>query len=246
MAQIFGILPVIEALRSGKRRIDRIYLQHGSANPRVGEIELLAREAGIAVLRIDKREISQIVRGQNHQGVVAVLENVHYSDPTDLIRAAKPPALFVALDGVEDPHNLGAIIRTAEAAGASGLFLPEHRAAHVTDVVAKTSAGAVEFLPIAIAGNINRLIEELKEASVWVIGIEPDAPKVYTEWDWKQPSAIVLGSEGKGARRLVREHCDAIYSIPRRGRVASLNVSVAAGIVLFEAVRQRSAQGANR
>lgn len=226
--------------------MDRIYIQHGAANPRLGEVELLARKAGIAVLRIDKRELSHLVRGQNHQGIVAVLEDVKYLDPADLIRSAKSPALFVVLDGVEDPHNLGAIIRTAEAAGTSGLFLPEHRAVHVTDVVAKTSAGAVEFLPIAIAQNLNRLIQELKEASVWVIGIEPEAPKLYTEWDWNQPTAIVLGSEGKGARRLVRENCDAVYSIPLRGHVESLNVSVAAGIVLFEALRQRSARGATR
>lgn len=239
MAQLFGILPVIEALRSGKRRIDRVMIQRGAVNPRHAEAERLARKAGVAVLRIDRRELERIARGQNHQGIAALLEDARRLDPADLIRSATPPALFVILDGVEDPHNLGAIIRTAEVCGASGLFLPEHRSARVTDTVAKASAGAVEFLPIAIAHNISQLIEDLKKSLVWIISIEPRAPKHYTEWDWTQPSAIVLGGEAKGARRLVREHCDDQFSIPLRGHVDSLNVSVAAGVVLFEAMRQR-------
>ncbi len=149
--------------------------------------------------------------------------------------------LAVVLDGVEDPRNLGAIIRTAECAGVHGLFVPERRAVGLTETVAKSSAGALEYLPVARVVNITRLVEEFKERGIWTVGTDAEANISYTDWDWTHPCALLLGGEGAGLRRLVRERCDALVKIPLHGRIASLNVSVAAGIVLYEAVRQRTA-----
>jgi 23S rRNA (guanosine2251-2'-O)-methyltransferase len=149
------------------------------------------------------------------------------------------PPLLVLLDGIEDPHNLGAILRACEGAGVDGVFIPEHRAAGLNETVAKTSAGAVEYVRVARVTNLVRLIEELKDRGVWVVGVEGGTKNVYSDFDLKVPLAVVLGSEGKGVRRLVKEKCDVIVSIPMRGQINSLNVSVAAGIVLFEVIRQR-------
>jgi 23S rRNA (guanosine2251-2'-O)-methyltransferase len=147
--------------------------------------------------------------------------------------------LALVLDGVEDPRNLGAILRTAECAGVDGVFVPERRAAGLSETVAKASAGAIEHVPVARVTNLSRLIDELKGRNVWVIGTAADALTDYTEWDWTKPSAVVLGGEGAGLHRLVREHCDVLVRIPVQGRIESLNVSVAAGVILFEALRQR-------
>ncbi|HKP73376.1 MAG TPA: 23S rRNA (guanosine(2251)-2'-O)-methyltransferase RlmB, partial [Pyrinomonadaceae bacterium] len=150
------------------------------------------------------------------------------------------PPLAVVLDGVEDPRNLGAIIRTAECAGVHGLFVPERRAVGLTETVAKAAAGALEYVPVARATNIARLVEEFKERGIWTVGTDAEANISYTDWDWRQPCALLLGGEGAGLRRLVRERCDVLVRIPLRGRISSLNVSVAAGIVLYEALRQRT------
>ncbi|MGB7924518.1 MAG: 23S rRNA (guanosine(2251)-2'-O)-methyltransferase RlmB, partial [Pyrinomonadaceae bacterium] len=150
------------------------------------------------------------------------------------------PPLAIVLDGVEDPRNLGAIIRTAECAGAHAIFIPERRAAGLTEVVAKTAAGALERIPVARVANLARLIEELKERGIWAVGTSADAALDYTSWDWTAPSALFLGGEGGGLHRLVRERCDTLVSIPMRGHITSLNVSVAAGVLLYEAVRQRA------
>jgi 23S rRNA (guanosine2251-2'-O)-methyltransferase len=155
------------------------------------------------------------------------------------VGSAREP-LLVVLDGVEDPRNLGAILRTAECAGVDGVFIPERRAAGLNETVAKASAGAVEHLPVARATNLSRLIEQLKERNVWIVGTAGDASTSYTEWDWTRPSAVVLGGEGSGLHRLVREHCDVLVQIPVRGKIESLNVSVAAGVILYEALRQRT------
>ncbi len=186
-----------------------------------------------------------LLEGVNHQGIVALIAAARYADADELLAtlAAKnssmKPPLVVVLDGVEDPRNLGAIIRTVECAGAHGVFVPERRAAGLTDVVAKTAAGALEYVPIARTRNTVELLEQMKTQGIWTIGTAADAEMDYTAWDWRTPSALVVGGEGAGLRRLVRERCDALVRIPLLGRIESLNVSVAAAIVLYEAVRQR-------
>jgi 23S rRNA (guanosine2251-2'-O)-methyltransferase len=187
--------------------------------------------------------------GANHQGVVAIIAAAGYTDADELLDelAARvgtdAPPLIVALDGVEDPRNLGAILRTAECAGVHGVFVPERRAAGLTETVAKTAAGALEHIKVSRVTNLTRLIEELKERNIWTVGTSADAETLYTGWDWTQASALFLGGEGAGLHRLVRERCDAVVSIPVLGQIESLNVSVAAGIVLYEAIRQRTARG---
>ncbi|HTG16298.1 MAG TPA: 23S rRNA (guanosine(2251)-2'-O)-methyltransferase RlmB, partial [Blastocatellia bacterium] len=171
----------------------------------------------------------------------AIASAASYADEEQILAGITTDSLLVLLDGVEDPHNLGAIIRTAECAGATAVIIPERRAAHVTEVVAKTSAGATEYLPIALVTNLARFIEQLKQRNVWVVGVEQSGEMPYTQYDYAGAVALVLGGEGQGLHRLVRDRCDVIVSIPMRGRIGSLNVSVAAGVVLFEALRQRSA-----
>jgi 23S rRNA (guanosine2251-2'-O)-methyltransferase len=182
---------------------------------------------------------------------MARVARAHYADVDDLMSAiatrvgTESEPLIVVLDGVEDPRNLGAILRTAECAGVDGVFIPERRAAGLTDAVAKAAAGAIEHVPVARATNLNRLIEQLKERNVWVVGAVADAAVNYTAWDWTRPSAIVLGGEGAGLHRLVRENCDVLVKIPVRGKIQSLNVSVAGGIILYEALRQRAIANPN-
>jgi 23S rRNA (guanosine2251-2'-O)-methyltransferase len=198
------------------------------------------------VRRAPRAELQRIAAGANHQGVVAAVAAAAYRDADELleqlaarVREGVPP-LAIVLDGVEDPRNLGAIIRTAECAGVDALFVPERRAAGLTETVAKAAAGALEYLPVARAPNVARLVEGFKDRGIWTIGTDADANIDYTDWDWTQPCALLFGGEGSGLRRLVRERCDALVRIPLRGRITSLNVSVAAGIVLYEAVRQRN------
>jgi 23S rRNA (guanosine2251-2'-O)-methyltransferase len=247
-AHVFGVQPVLEALRAGARPVERVTVAEGSHESRLHEIIELARAAGVPVRRAPRAELQRIAPGANHQGVVATIAAARYAPTDELIEAlaarvgtAAPP-LAVVLDGVEDPRNLGAIIRTVECAGAHGVFVPERRASGLTETVAKAAAGALEYVPVARAVNIARLVEDLKGRKLWTVGTASDAPVSYTEWDWTQPCALLLGGEGEGLRRLVRERCDALVSIPLLGKIESLNVSVAAGIILFEAVRQRTAR----
>lgn len=247
-AHVFGVQPVLEALRAGARPIERLTLAEGAHESRLREILEIARYADIPVRRVPRMELQRIAAGANHQGVIATIAAAHYTHSDELLDAlaarvgtADPP-LAVVLDGVEDPRNLGAVIRTVECAGAHGVFVPERRASGLTETVAKAAAGALEYVPVARAANVVRLIEELKERGVWTIGTAAEAKTSYTEWDWTQPCALLLGGEGEGLRRLVRERCDVLVGIPLRGRIESLNVSVAAGIVLYEAVRQRTAR----
>ncbi|HZS43574.1 MAG TPA: 23S rRNA (guanosine(2251)-2'-O)-methyltransferase RlmB [Blastocatellia bacterium] len=242
MAIIYGLLPVLEALRSGRRQIEKVLIAEGAQPSRLGELTNAAHEARVTIVRSKRTALDRLAEGANHQGILAVIAAAKYADADDLLETISGVPLLVILDGVEDPHNLGAIIRTAEAAGANGIFIPERHAVGLTDVVAKTSAGAIEHIPVARIGNVTNFVENLKSRNIWVVGVEADAKKQYTDWDYTLPCAIVLGSEGKGIRRLVKEHCDEIVSIPMRGKVNSLNVSVAAGVMLFEAVKQRSAQ----
>jgi 23S rRNA (guanosine2251-2'-O)-methyltransferase len=171
--------------------------------------------------------------------VIAYAASADYVSPDKILDNAGEVPLLVLLDGVEDPRNLGAILRTAECAGVDGVFIPERRAVGLTETVAKSAAGATEYIKVAKVQNLNRLIDELKRRNIWVVGTSGDALKDYTAWDWRQPSALVLGGEGSGLHRLVAENCDILVRIPMRGQIGSLNVSVAAGVILFEAQRQR-------
>lgn len=240
---IFGVLPVLEALRSSNRRVERVAIAEGVREHRLNDIFDLAREHGIIVDRVSRDRIDKMVGpGQNHQGIAAVSAAADYVDGYEILESLSDPALLLLLDGVEDPRNLGAILRTAECAGVDGVFIPERRAVGLTDTVAKSSAGAIEHVRVAKATNMNRLIDDLKERNIWVVGTSGDAEMDYTEWDWTTPSALVMGSEGDGLHRLVAENCDALVKIPMYGKIGSLNVSVATGVVLFEALRQRAAR----
>ncbi|HJQ68056.1 MAG TPA: 23S rRNA (guanosine(2251)-2'-O)-methyltransferase RlmB [Blastocatellia bacterium] len=242
MSQIYGLLPVLEALRAQSRRIERVIIAEGTKHERLSEVVAAARRAGVPLRREPRAALNRLSGNANHQGVMAIVSAASYADEDEVLSNISPNTIFVLLDGVEDPHNLGAIIRTAECAGASAVIIPERRAAHITETAAKTSAGAVEYLPVARVTNLASFIEQLKRANVWVVGVEGSAEMSYTEYDYSGPVALVFGSEGHGLHRLVLERCDAVVSIPMRGKINSLNVSVAVGVVLFEAVRQRSAK----
>lgn len=234
---IHGINPVLEALRAGRVRRLRVGAR---GDRRIDEALQLARAHGVRVEQVDAQTLDRAARGGVHQGIVAELEPLRDYSVRELITAAAPSApLIVVLDGVEDPHNFGAILRTADAAGAHGVVRQERHAAPLEGATAKASAGAVAHVRVATVVNIARAIEELKDAGVWTVGFAGDAPETYDAVDYRLPTALVLGAEGSGLRRLVRERCDRVVSIPMRGTVNSLNVSVAAGVALFEAVRQR-------
>lgn len=233
---IYGLNPVVEALRARRVRSLRVSAR---SDHRVQEVLRLAAAAGVWVQQVDAAEMERAARGGLHQGVVADVEDAPDYDVMDLVRAASAAPLIVVLDGVEDPHNFGAILRVADAAGVDGVIRQTRRAASVDGVAAKASAGAIAHVRIATVVNIARAIDELKEANVWTIGLAGDATECYSDLDLTLPTALVLGGEGDGLRRLVRETCDRTASIPMLGHVSSVNVSVAAGIVLFEAVRQR-------
>lgn len=234
---IYGINPVLEALRA--RRVRRLRVgQRGDR--RIDEVLAVAREQGLAVERVDAATLERVARGAPHQGIVADIDLPRDCSIEDLVAAAAPDApLLVVLDGVEDPHNVGAIMRTVDAAGAHGVVRQARHAASLDGIAAKASAGAVAHVRVATVVNIARAVEELKDSGVWTVGLSGDAPEAYDMVDFKVATAFVLGAEGAGLRRLVRERCDRLVSIPMRGSVESLNVSAAAAIVLYEAVRQR-------
>ena len=234
---IYGINPVLEALRAGRVRELRV---GDKGSERVRELLGVARDRGVPVKRLPPDVLARQARGGVHQGVVADVEDVATYSVEELVRSADGVPLIVVLDGIEDPHNLGAILRTADAAGVGGVVIQSRRAAALDGAAAKASAGAVAHVKIAEVVNIARAIEELKEHGVWTVGLAGEGTTTYDAVDYTAPTAIVLGAEGAGLRRLVRERCDFLASIPMRGHVSSLNVSVAAGVVLFEAVRQRA------
>jgi 23S rRNA (guanosine2251-2'-O)-methyltransferase len=238
---IYGLLPVTEALKANTRRIDKILIAEGARERRLDEIFDLARSSGVLIQRVPREHLDRLI-GQdvNHQGVAAAAAAADYVPVEDILDSSS--ALIVVLDGVEDPRNLGAVLRTAECAGADGVIIPERRAVGLTDTVAKSSAGAAEYVKVAKVSNLNVLIKDLKQRNIWVVGTSGDASMSYTDWDWKQPSALILGAEGSGLHRLVRENCDMLVKIPMYGKIESLNVSVAAGVVLFEARRQRNGE----
>lgn len=229
MNSIIGLNPVREALRANQP-LDRVLIAKGAGGPRIQEIVDLCRQAQIPVRFETRATLDKVANGQAHQAVVAFGTPARYSELEQIGSAD----LLVILDGVEDPHNLGAIIRTANAAGASAVIIPERRAAPLTETVAKAAAGALSHTPVVRVGNITRTLEELKKRKFWIYGLDERGTESYTEVDYTVPTAFVLGGEGKGLHDLVKKHCDVLVRIPMAGAIASLNVSVAAGVVLFE------------
>src|SRR5580693_5654292 len=240
MHYIYGINAVTEALKAQKRSFEWVGMAKERHDIRLQRLIEDCRKAGVPVKYLSRVELDRMAGTAAHQGVVAVTSAKQYSDLDDVVGGKRGHyTLVVVLDGVEDPHNLGAILRTADAAGADGVVIPERRSAAVTAAVAKVSAGASEHLPIAKVTNISRALEDLKEKDLWVVGLDERGEQTYDAIDYKMHCAVVLGAEGKGIHDLVRRHCDFLVSIPMLGEVPSLNVSVAAGVVLYEVVRQR-------
>ena len=234
---IYGVNPVLEALRAGRVKRLRIATR---TDKRIDEAVAMARAKNVAVERVDAQALDRAAHGGVHQGIVADIEGVRDHSIEELVAAASPETpLLVVLDGVEDPHNLGAILRTVDAAGAHGVVRQSRHSASLDGIAAKASAGAVSHVRIATVVNIARALEELKDSGVWTIGFAGDADESYDVVDYTLPTALVVGAEGEGLRRLVRERCDRLVKIPMRGAVSSLNVSVATGAALFEAARQR-------
>jgi 23S rRNA (guanosine2251-2'-O)-methyltransferase len=233
---VYGINPVIEALRAG--RVKQLWIAQ-RRDDRMRDLLAFATTHGISPQHVTPDVLSRRARGGVHQGVVADVDDASDYSLEELVRGSAGPPLIVVLDGIEDPHNLGAILRSADAVGATGVVVQTRRSAARSGVVAKASAGAVAHVKIAEVVNVARALEQLKDLDIWTVGLEGDAPTAYDAVDFTLPTAIVLGAEGEGLRRLVRERCDSLASIPMSGHVGSVNVSVAAGVVLFEAVRQR-------
>ena len=239
---IEGRNAVIEALRAGTP-IDKIYLAKGETDAALGHIASTARSKGIVVTDADRRKLDAMSRTHAHQGVIAIAAVREYVSVEDILAAAREKdeaPLLVICDELSDPHNLGAVIRTAECAGAHGIVIPKRRSAGLTAIVAKTSAGAVSYLPVARVPNLTALLKDLKSQGIWIFGTAAEGTTSLYQADFKGPTAIVIGSEGDGMGRLVREQCDFLVSIPMRGKINSLNASAAAAVVLYEAVRQRS------
>ena len=238
---IEGRNAVIEALRAGVT-IDKIYIMKGETDATLGHIASSAREKGVVVVDADRRKLDGMSRTHSHQGVIALAAVREYASVEDILAAAREKGeapLIVVCDELSDHHNLGAVIRTAECAGAHGVIIPKRRSAGLTAIVAKTSAGAVSHLPVARVPNIPSLLKQLKQEGVWVFGTAADGNTTLYNADLKGPAAIVIGSEGDGMGRLVGEQCDFRVSIPMKGHINSLNASAAAAILLYEAVRQR-------
>ena len=239
---IEGRNAVIEALRAGTA-IDKIYLQKGETDKTLGHIASRARAAGTVVVEADRRKLDAMSRTHAHQGVIALASVREYSSIEKILQAAaerEEPPLLVICDELSDPHNLGAVIRTAECAGAHGVIIPKRRSAGLTAVVAKTSAGAVSHVPVARVPNLPALLKSLKQQGIWIFGTAADGATSLYDADLKGPAAIVIRNEGAGMGRLVKESCDFLVSIPLKGKVSSLNASAAAAVLLYEAVRQRS------
>jgi 23S rRNA (guanosine2251-2'-O)-methyltransferase len=239
MPIVCGIHPVLEALNAGSRTIERVVVTKGVRNKRILEVIKRASERGVP-LRFEPREaLDRAADGERHQGVLAIVADKGLLSLEELHKTARTPPLFMLLDGVEDPRNLGAIIRSVDAAGADGVLLPDRHTASLSDAAARTAAGALDSVKIARIGNVVQALETLKSKGFWIVGFDGSGKERWDAVDYKRPVVLVLGGEGKGIRRLVKEHCDHIVSLPVFGQVSSLNVSVAAGIALYEAVRQR-------
>ena len=239
MSVIYGINAVAEAVKGRPERIERILVERGQRNPRVGEIIVEARQRHIRVSFEERAWLDRKTEGNRHQGILCHVAEADTLDADEILEEAKSPGLLAVLDGIEDPRNLGAIIRSAEASGVDGIFIPQNRSAGLSPAVVKASAGAAAHAKLARIGNVAQFIESIKKKGYWVVGLEADADKPVWEADLTMPTAFVLGGEGKGIHRLVKEKCDFLVSLPIHGRVNSFNVSVAAGIAFYEALRQR-------
>ena len=240
--QIEGRNSVIELLESDKD-INKIYIEKGEKKGSIHKIIAKAKERGIVLVETEKNKLRQMAQTDNYQGVIAIVPPYEYCNVQDILEEAKSKnekPFILILDGIEDPHNLGAIIRTAETAGVHGIIIPKRRAASVNSTVNKVSAGAVEYMKIVRVNNINDTIRYLKDNGVWIIGTDMNATKYYYEEDFKGSVAIVIGSEGFGMSRLVKENCDLLVKIPMEGKITSLNASVSAGITIYEVVKQRN------
>ena len=238
---VWGRYPVLEALRS-RRRVHRILIAQGPRDAGMSQLLDQSRRVGVPVEPTARRRLDELSKNANHQGVVAMVAPRTYADVEEILTRAKElgeDPLLIILDAIQDVHNLGSLIRTAEVVGAHGVILPEHRAAGLTPAVDKTSAGAVEFLPVAQVTNITRTLDDLKKRGIWCIGLEGSAKTRFDQANLKGPIALVVGNEGKGISRLVRDHCDLLVSLPMRGHVGSLNAAIAGSVALYEIWRQR-------
>lgn len=240
--QVEGRNAVLELLESG-RDINKILVANGEKHGSIHKILAIAKERKIIVTEMERNKLNQIAQTPNNQGVIAIVPPYDYCEVEDILEEAKRKdemPFILILDGIEDPHNLGSIIRTAETAGVHGIIIPKRRAASVNSTVSKVSAGAVEYMKIARVNNINETIRYLKEQDVWICGTDMDTNTIYTKQDYKMPIAIVIGSEGFGMSRLVKENCDFLVKIPMKDKITSLNASVSAGIIMYEVVKNRN------
>ena len=239
--QIEGRNSVIELLES-KKDINKIFVTKGERHGSINKILAMAKERNVIIVEKDKKQMAQMAQTPNHQGVIAIVPPFEYCEIEDILENAKiknEDPFILILDGIEDPHNLGSIIRTAETAGVHGIIIPKRRAASVNSTVSKVSAGAVEHIKIARVTNISDSIQKLKDNGLWICGTDIDAKNYYYDQDLKGPLGIVIGNEGKGMSEKVKKNCDFLVKIPMKGKVTSLNASVSAGIVVYEAVKQR-------
>lgn len=243
--QVEGRNAVIELLESG-RDINKIFISNGEKHGSINKIINMAKQRKVLITEVNKSKLKEMAKTENYQGVIAIVPPFEYCDVDDIIEEAKKrnePPFIVILDGIEDPHNLGSIIRTAETAGVHGIIIPKRRAASVNSTVAKVSAGAVEYMKIARVNNLNETIKSLKENGIWICGTDISTNTYYDKQDFTGPIAIIIGNEGFGISRLVKENCDFLVKIPMKGKITSLNAAVSAGIVIYEAVKQKKNKG---
>ncbi len=239
--QVEGRNPVIEALKAG-RKIEKIFLASGSNQGSIKKIVGIAKDKGIVVQYVNRKKLDSMSSTQNHQGVIALVSSYEYKSLDDILNLAqirKEPPFVIILDEIEDPHNLGAIMRTAECAGVHGIIIPKRRAVGLTSVVAKISAGAIEYIPVVRVTNISAAIEELKQKGLWIYGADMDGDEYYYKKELTGSIGIVIGNEGKGISRIVKEKCDFLIKIPMKGKLSSLNASISASIITYEVLRQR-------
>lgn len=243
--QVEGRNAVIELLESG-RDINKIFISNGEKHGSINKIITMAKQKKVLVTEVNKTKLKEMAKTENYQGVIAIVPPFEYCDVDDILEESKKrneDPLIVILDGIEDPHNLGSIIRTSETAGVHGIIIPKRRAASVNSTVAKVSAGAVEYMKIARVNNLTETIKYLKDKGIWICGTDISTDTYYDKQDFTGPIAIIIGSEGFGMSRLVKENCDFLVKIPMKGNITSLNASVSAGIVIYEAVKQKKNKG---